>query len=56
MNKVKIEITYEYETASQFEKALSIAKRLGASARSNARTWNLKSETKISSTKDHTAV
>lgn len=56
MNKVKIEITYEYVGTKQREKAEDMVEQLQVEARTRARTWNLQDSIKISYVKDHMAV
>jgi len=56
MNKVKIEITYEYVGTKQKKKAEDMVEQLQAEARIRAKTWNLQDSIIISYLKDHMAV
>ena len=56
MNKVKIEITYEYVGTKQRKKAEDMVEQLQAEARTRAKTWNLQDSITISYLKDHMAV
>jgi len=56
MNKVKIEITYEYADDKQKKKVEEIIDNLRTEARISARVWNLEDSIKISYVKDHMAV